>query len=117
MLDIRNPEQETRNISLPDFCSSCESRVRQFPMECLTAPEARRLFSAIGCLWTFLVGHQQMGLASSRRTATHITKETPVDRFCDVHGGCDPRHRRHVCNDGLAIITLGARLLRQGTVH
>ena len=114
---IRDPKQETRNVSLPDFGSSCESSVRQVPMECLTAPEARRMVSVISCVWTFLVGHQEVGLASSARTATHITKEPPWERFCDVRGGCDPRRRRHRSNDGVAIITLGARLLWESSVH
>ena len=114
---VRDPKQETRNVSLPDFGSSCESSVRQVPMERLTAPEARRVVSAISCVRTFLVGHQQLGLASSARTATHITKETPRKRLCDVRGGCDPRHRCHLSNDGVAIIALGTRLLWKGAVH
>ena len=58
---IRDPKQETRNVSLPDFGSSCESSVRQVPMECLTAPEARRMVSVISCVWTFLVGTKKWG--------------------------------------------------------
>ena len=76
-------------------------------MECLTAPEARGMVSAIGCLWTFLVGHQQTGMGSAGRTATHITKETPVGGFCDMLGNRSPGHYRHLGIHGVPIITLG----------